>query len=97
MNIDVPKPAAKPRKDRPINTLLQYQVKRLWEVEQRHVPAHRSGISIDPERLHEMTEGQAAEYIRKVTAKLHELGPKPKRQSKRKAASPAQPPVVDKP
>ena len=31
MNIDVPKPAAKPNKSRPISTLLQYQIKRLWE------------------------------------------------------------------
>jgi hypothetical protein len=89
MNIDIPKPAAKPNKSRPINTLLQYQIKRLWEVEQLHVPAHRTGISIDPEKLHELTEGQAAEYIRRMTAKLRELGPKPKRT--RKAAAKPKP------
>lgn len=97
MNIDVPKPAAKPNKSRTINTLLQYQVKRLWEIEQLHVPAHRSGMSVDPQRLHEMTEGQAAKYIRKMTAKLHQLGPKPKKQRTRKAAVPPQSPGADKP
>ena len=80
--IAVPKPAAKPNKNRPINTLLKHQVMRLMDIERRHIPDHRSGTVVD---LQNMTEGQAAEYIRQVTAKLHQLGEKPKRTSKPKA------------
>ena len=79
--IVVPKPAGKLNKDRPINTLLEHQVKRLREIEQRHIPAHQTGLAVDPSK---MTEGEAAEYIRRMTAKLHELGPKLKRTRKRK-------------
>jgi len=79
MIIAVPKPAGKVNKSRPINTLLQHQVKRLWEIEQQHIPKHRTGIAIDPEKLDSMTEREAAEFIKRMTAKLHELGKKPKR------------------
>jgi hypothetical protein len=72
--INVPKPAGKANKNRPINTLLQNQVKRLWEIEQNHIPAHRTGVAIDPNKLDSMTEGEAAEFIKRMTAKLQELG-----------------------
>jgi hypothetical protein len=79
--IVVPKPAGKLNKDRPINTLLEHQVRRLQEIEQAHVPAHRTGMAVDPKH---MTEGQAAEYIRRMTTKLQELGPKPGAESQTK-------------
>ena len=84
----VPKPAGKPNKARKINTLLEHQVRRLWEIEQRHIPLHQTGLPVDPQN---MTEGEAAEYIRRMTAKLHELGPKPKRTRKRAAKPKASP------
>lgn len=77
--ISVPKPAGKPNKARKINTLLEHQVKRLREIELGHIPTHRTGLPIDPQN---MTEGEAAAYIRRMTAKLHELGPRPKRTRK---------------
>jgi hypothetical protein len=86
--VQVPKPAGKAKKDRQINTLLQYQVQRFREIEQRHIPKHRTGLPVDPSK---MTEGEAAEYIKRMTAKLHELGPKPKRTRKRKPKAQANP------
>ena len=74
MIVRVPKPAGKINKDRPINTLLEHQVRRLRETELRHIPRHRTGLAVDPSK---MTEGEAANYIRQMTAKIHELGPKP--------------------
>jgi hypothetical protein len=87
--IPVPKPAGKANKARKVNTLLEHQVRRLWEIEQRHIPDHKTGLTVkNPE---ENTEGEAAEYIRRMTAKLHELGPKPKRTRKRAAKPKANP------
>src|ERR1039458_6230887 len=86
--IAVPKPAGKPNKSRPINNLLQYQVQRFREIEQRHIPAHRTGLAVDPSK---MTEGEAAEYIKRMTAKLHELGAKPKKTRNRKPKVQANP------
>jgi hypothetical protein len=80
--IPVPKPAGRPNKARKINTLLEHQVRRLREIERGHVPMHQTGLAVDPQN---MTEGEAAEYIRRMTAKLHELGKKPKRTRKRAA------------
>jgi len=79
--VPVPKPQGKAKKDRPINTLLEYQVRRFLEIEQRHIPKHRTGLMVDPAK---MTEGEAAKYIKRMTAKLHELGKKPKRTAKPK-------------
>lgn len=71
MIVKIPKPSSKPRKSRPVNALLQHQVERLREIEMRHlIPLHRSGSEIDPAK---MTEGEAAEYIRKMTATLHRV------------------------
>ena len=92
--IPVPKPAGKPNKARKINTLLEHQVKRLREIEQAHIPTHQTGLPVDPQN---MTEGEAAEYIRRMTAKLHELGKKPKRTRKRVAKRNASPKSDAKP
>lgn len=86
--IVVPKPAGTHNKHRKINTLLEHQVKRLMEIEQRHIPAHQTGLTGDPSK---MTEAQAAEYIKAMTRKLHELGPKPKRTRKRPPKAQANP------
>ena len=86
--VHVPKPAGKPNKSRQINTLLQYQVQRFREIEKGHIPAHQTGLAVDPSK---MTEGEAGEYIKRMTAKLHELGPKPKRTRKRKPKAQANP------
>ncbi len=68
--IRVPKPARssyQPHRLLSKNTLLQNQVKHFKELEKDFPPEHRTGIS------HEsiQTEGQAAEYIRRMTGKLH--------------------------
>lgn len=67
--IRVPKPAGEYNPNRPLskNTLLLSQVKHFYQAEQELPVEERTGIS--PEAI--LTEGQAAEYIRKVTAKLH--------------------------
>jgi len=70
--IDVPaveKEAYNP--DRPISGLIQMQLVHLSTAEQMLPPnIRRTGINIAT--LH--TEGQAAEYIQKVTALLHRAG-----------------------
>jgi hypothetical protein len=67
--IRVPKAAGEYNPNRPLskNTLLLSQVKHFFQAEQNLAAEDRTGIS--PEAI--LTEGQAAEYIRKVTAKLH--------------------------
>lgn len=69
--IKVPKPpdsAMNP--DRPVSSLLKNQIIHLQEAEFR-LPAHRqSNIYINDIK----TEGEAAEYIRQVTAQLHPQG-----------------------
>jgi len=87
--VPVPKPQGKANQGRRINTLLEHQVKRLLEIEQKHIPAHRTGLTIDPAK---MTEGEAAGYIKSMTAKLHELGKKPKR---KRTAKPKTVPAPD--
>lgn len=69
--------AAKPARrafnpERPLskNQLLQAQVKHFREAESRLPPEQQTGV--DPESIR--TEGQASEYIRKVTAVLHPHG-----------------------
>jgi hypothetical protein len=92
--IVVPKPAGKVNKDRKINTLLEHQVKRLREIEQRHIPSHQTGLAVDPAK---MTEGEAAEFIKRMTTKLRELGVKPKRTRRRKPKVKANPESETKP
>ena len=67
--IKVPKP---PRsaldKDRPISSLLKTQVEHLQAAEFRLPAKAQTNIYINTIK----TEGEAAEYIRQVTARLHE-------------------------
>jgi hypothetical protein len=69
--IDVPtveKEAYNP--DRPISGLIQMQLIHLSTAEQTLPPKQRTGINIAT--LH--SEGEAADYIQKVTAMLHRVG-----------------------
>jgi hypothetical protein len=69
--IKVPKPPRSAfNKNRPVSALLKNQMLHLHEVEKKFPPAHHSGIYINAIR----TEGEAAEYIRRVTARLHPEG-----------------------
>ena len=86
--IDVPaveKEAYNP--DRPISGLIQMQLVHLSTAEQRLPPnVRRTGINIAT--LH--TEGQAAEYIQKVTALLHRAGKaKNKKTTKKNVSKPS--------
>ena len=68
--IRVPKPARESyHPERPLerNALIEAQVRHFHHVEQRLPPEQRTGIDIEQIK----TEGQASEYIRKVTAILH--------------------------
>lgn len=68
--IHVPRPDVKSAMDpdRPVNALLKAQVQHLHEAE-RHLPLpHRTDIYINAIK----TEGEAAEYIRRVTEAIHE-------------------------
>jgi hypothetical protein len=81
--IDVPaveKEAYNP--DRPISGLIQMQLIHLSTAEQTLLPKQRTGINIST--LH--SEGQAAEYIQKVTAMLHRAGKAKKKTTKKKSA-----------
>jgi hypothetical protein len=81
--IKVPKPDPKSyNPNRSITGLVQNQLFHL-SVAERHLPEHhRSGI--DPYSID--SEGKAAEYIRRLTAKLHPEGAKTPRASKRSKA-----------
>jgi len=68
--IRVPKPARSSyQPNRPLskNSLLQNHVKHFRELEKDLPPDQQTGIPIDSIT----TEGQAAEYIRRMTMKLH--------------------------
>src|SRR5437660_8966615 len=66
--IKVPRPPKGSfNKDRRISDLLRSQLRHLHEAEQTLPHHHRSGRDIEAI----VTEGEAAEYIRKVTARLH--------------------------
>lgn len=80
--VQVPRPHAPEfSPDRPITDLVRNQIMHL-SLAERHLPVRdRSGIDI----YSIQSEGQAAEYIRHVTKKLHPEGAKrPKRSSKLK-------------
>ncbi len=71
--VHVPKPSPSAfDKNRPLerNLLLKKQVEHFREVEKRLEPEHHTGIDHAAIR----TEGQAADYIRKMTAHLHPAG-----------------------
>ncbi len=84
--IDVPeveKEAYNP--DRPISGLIQMQLIHLSTAEQMLPPTvRRTGINIAT--LH--TEGEAAEYIQKVTKLLHRAGKSKKKTPKKSAGKP---------
>ena len=70
--------------DRPISGLIQMQLVHLSTAEQMLPPnIRRTGINIAT--LH--TEGQAAEYIQKVTALLHRAGKAKKKKTTKKNVS----------
>jgi hypothetical protein len=71
--IRVPQPPKSAfNKNRPVSALLKNQILHLHEVEKRFPPAQHSGIYINKIK----TEGEAADYIQKVTARLHPDGAK---------------------
>ena len=66
--IKVPKPGKGSfNKDRPISDLLRSQMRHLHEVEKTLPHYHRSGKDVEALK----TEGEASEYIRTMTARLH--------------------------
>jgi hypothetical protein len=72
--IKVPKPSQSAfDKNRPVSALLRNQILHLQEVERKFPPSRHSGIYINEIK----TEGEAADYIRRVTAQLHPEGAKP--------------------
>jgi hypothetical protein len=71
--IKVPQPPKSAfNKNRPVSALLKNQILHLHEVERKFPPARHSNIYINSIK----TEGEAADYIRKVTAQLHPEGAK---------------------
>jgi hypothetical protein len=71
--IKVPKPQEGSfNKNRPVSALLKNQILHLHEVERKFPPSQHSGIYINAIK----TEGEAAAYIKKVTARLHPEGTK---------------------
>jgi hypothetical protein len=69
--IKVPQPPKSAfNKNRPVSALLKNQILHLHEVERKFPPAQHSGIYINAIK----TEGEAAAYIQKVTARLHPEG-----------------------
>lgn len=66
--IKVPKPPKSAlNKDRPISTLLKNQIRHLQEAEFRLPVSGQTDVYINAIK----TEGEAAEYIRQVTAAIH--------------------------
>jgi hypothetical protein len=79
----VPKPAKgsyNPKRPLAKNTLLQNQVDHFRRLEKNLPAAEQTGH--DPQKIR--TEGEAAEYLRKMTALLHPQGKKSTRVSKAK-------------
>lgn len=73
--IKVPKPPESAfNMNRPVSALLKNQILHLQEAEFRLPARDQTNIYINNIK----TEGQAAEYIRQVTAKLHPAGSKQK-------------------
>jgi len=73
--IKVPKPPESAfNMNRPVSALLKNQILHLQEAELRFAARDQTNIYINDIK----TEGQAAEYIRQVTAKLHAAGSKQK-------------------
>lgn len=74
--VAVPKPAeGSMNKHRPLPRLLSTQLVQFQELEAKLPERHRTGIDIDALE----TEGQAAEYIKAMTARLHTTNGRNKR------------------
>jgi len=74
--IKVPKPQEGSfNKNRSVSALLRNQILHMHEVERKFPPSRHSGVYINEIK----TEGEAADYIQKVTARLHPKGAKPAR------------------
>lgn len=69
--------------DRFISGLVMHQLIHLSAVEQCLPEEHRSGINISD--LH--TEREAADYIRRITVKIHQLRSKKRKRAKRGSAA----------
>ncbi len=68
--INVPKPPKSAfNKNRPLSTLLAWQLEHVQEAEFRLPVGHTTDVYVNAIK----TEGQAADYIRQVTEKVHEL------------------------
>jgi hypothetical protein len=65
--IHVPRPRNAMDPDRPVNALLKSQVLHLHDAESKLPVRHRTDIYINAIK----TEGEAGEYIRKVTEAIH--------------------------
>jgi hypothetical protein len=79
--VEVPKPARgsyNPKRPLSKNTLLQNQVNHFRALEKALPASEQTGH--DPQKIR--TEGEAAEYLRKMTALLHPQGKKTARVSK---------------
>ncbi|MBV8847901.1 MAG: hypothetical protein JO307_34235 [Bryobacterales bacterium] len=70
-----PKTSYNPQRPLVKNTLLLNQVRHFREVEKTLPPEMRSGIDFESIK----TEGDAAEYVRRITAVLHPQGAKVKK------------------
>ena len=82
--INVPKPPKSAfNKNRPLSTLLAWQIEHVQEAELRLPVGHTTNVYVNAIK----TEGEAADYIRQVTEKVHELHGsivhKPKKKSRK--------------
>ena len=68
--IHVPRPDLKKVMDsgRPVNALLKAQIQHLYEAELKLPVAHQSDVYINAIK----TEGEAADYVRRVTEAIHQ-------------------------
>ncbi len=77
--INVPKPPKSAfNKNRPLSTLLAWQLEHVQEAEFRLPVGHTTDVYVNAIK----TEGEAADYIRRVTEKVHELHGSPIRKAK---------------
>ena len=68
--IHVPRPDSKKVMDpgRPVNALLKAQIQHLYDAELKLPVAHQSDVYINAIK----TEGEAADYVRRVTEAIHQ-------------------------
>jgi hypothetical protein len=68
IHVPRPDPESAANQGRPVNALLKAQILHLHEAERRLPPRHHTDIYINAIK----TEGEAAEYIRRVTEAIHD-------------------------